>query len=108
MNESTPGPWSIMDDGYSIQDTEGRLLGVVSFCIADGEAGIVEGKANARLMTAAPETAEQRDELLAALEALAHTFEGLSQQSEPPQDWDCDDYPAFVQAWAAIAKAKRE
>ena len=101
MTERTPGPWEI---------TYGPLSYHCGVAAQNDRTiiGVRMTEANAQFIAAAPETAKQRDELLAVLEALAHTFEGLSQQSEPPQDWDCDDYPAFVQARAAIAKVRGE
>ena len=74
MSEHTPGPWKVVawETGYRIvpMDAYGNSR-------SDGPIGDVfytdehlVCKANARLIAAAPETKEQRDELLEACQAV--------------------------------------
>ena len=81
MSESkyTPGPWTIepnpreIDIAPAFQNT----LQVIAFAGTEDEEFIAElsHEANARLIAAAPETKEQRDELLEACKELLDYME---------------------------------
>ena len=71
--QPTPKPWIATKAGsYEFYKFEWYVDG-------DGEdvesVAIVNGEANARLIAAAPETAEQRDQMLEALEAVESTLD---------------------------------
>ena len=98
MEEPTSGPWEVaksesrefyMDEWYIEADAlmDDGVPGMVA---------IVNGEANARLIAEAPETAEQRDELLAALEQVSDLM------------WSMEYNDSLKIIDAAIAKAKGE
>ena len=100
MTAHTPGPWHIKAGYGVIESQDGTsIAGVYT------PRGVREVRqANAQFIAAAPETAEQRDELLEALEALARiTCRCILDM--PLQDCGI---PVHKQVKAAIAKAKGE
>ena len=110
----TPGPWEarFVDGLWAVCGTDDWVASSAqpdddgnALCFMDNDS-IETDKANAHLIAAAPDTLEQRDELLEALEGLSRTskadpcFEGCG-----PQPW----HSAFCsRARAAIAKARGE
>ena len=112
MGKHTPGPWRVrperdFDDiiALSIVDANENEIAYLDAMYYDD----VDLYANAHLIAAAPETKEQRDELLEALEKLLPMARYMG--------WRLDGYPlpdnsslgvAVKKAEAAIAKAKGE
>jgi hypothetical protein len=96
-NTHAPGPWTC-----SLAGTDaGKVctMGDNEQLIATVEIGFSkEDKANARLIAAAPETKRQRDELLAALQALVTHRTGAGTAAQIHQHYEA--------ARAAIAKAE--
>ena len=92
--EHTPGPWhtsfSATANDVVVVDSDGHMVANTDQWPARAT---VECAANARLIAAAPETSEQRDELLEACEALQRYY-GQS------------GMPHMSGVWAAIAKAR--
>ena len=93
MSEHTPGPWKVV--GQSVISDSGIICNPPSGPIGELEA-------NARLIAAAPDTLEQRNELLEALTDLISEVEALSYTSPDVGEWSLDN------ARGAIAKAKGE
>ena len=115
----TPGPWSSRQPESNGTRVTGPFGITVSWCGvasrggADGGYSIdkQEAAANARLISAALETAAERDELLAALKAIAN----YPVQSRPPGapcssiEWaerQCENLIKIARA--AIAKAEKQ
>ena len=102
----TPGPWGFMDDpieGIWVESSHG------GFCIAEipkQTAGLDNDasprEANARLIAAAPETKEQRDDLLSALKKMSIAYEKLADTvGDAGPHWTI-----YREAKAAITKAE--
>jgi len=85
MSESkhTPGPWEIKEVGYP-KDKELWICKFQDVIAKISRTKIDEqAEANARLIVAAPETKEQRDELLEAAQFALDAFgQSYSQESE--------------------------
>ena len=100
MSGAAPRPWMMgpkPSGGFNIYTGEyklGRWKRVAE----------VEGEADARLIVAAPETARQRDELLAALEKMLHSYEQLMARGRVTQSTYLQGF--VTNARVAIAKAK--
>ena len=73
MSEPTPTPWAISRAQIPEFYTDEWY---VNDCLNVESVAIVNGEANALLIVAAAETAEQRDELLAVLEGIAKSSHG--------------------------------
>ena len=102
----TPGPWQAggrYEGGRVIADDTGRS-------VADAwqlDRPIDELKANAALIASAPDLKEQRDELLAALEAVVYAEDNPGRvQAHAPLVTPTKRAERFRNARAAIAKAK--
>lgn len=87
MSAVTPGPWFIAaqddaDDKFEIVGDQGVSVAFISrqYPQHDGVRVIAPEMANARLIAAAPETAKQRDELLAVLKEVLPVLE-LAEQN---------------------------
>lgn len=110
MNNHTPGPWKIFD-GYgasrfapavvdSIPDVDGKC---VANCICHVASTNPDCVANAQLIAAAPDMLAALDYALTALQTLANTLGGISEEhaEEIIQD-------AAGKIGGAMAKAKEE
>ena len=102
----TPGPWHqpvrySPEDGCdipcgAIEDARGQSIAVCTY----GQVPTITA-ANARLIAAAPETAAERDRLLADNKALRDALERVA-------DYDAPDVLALIDiARAALAKARQ-
>ncbi len=114
MSEHTPGPWN------ACELTGNRYPWAVGvrtdqcdtmqtpICFVEQSHIVGRGGANARLIAAAPETARQRDELLAALKAMM----AMADRGPKPRKlddagtWRENDKLAWSLARAAIAKGE--
>ena len=115
MSEHTPGLFavdetSVRDMIYVRSNDTGNILARISMLIGINMTAD-EHRANARLFAAAPETKAQRDELLAALEAVEWVGRGENQycpwcnQQHSGARYYRDHYDD-CQRQAAIAKAQ--
>ncbi|KKM92478.1 hypothetical protein LCGC14_1218080 [marine sediment metagenome] len=106
----TPGPWSIGGDGADVFAGGKAPTYATARHIADcqpeapGLLGMAsEDVANAELIAAAPETAAQRDELLAVCEAMIRAW-NKADSAFPESTRSVD--PVETDMRAAVARAK--
>ena len=101
MNSHTPGPWTLRGEfGTAYVYARGdRVSGVVAVLNYDwpGPEQCKEQRANAKLVTAAPE-------LLDALKSLLDRYVGLVISGDAG-NWDAETEDEVIAARAAIAKA---
>ena len=104
----TPGPWKIQEESfidYITLDNGTPVAGV--YQTPTGACGDhSEQHANANLMAAAPETLEQRNELLAALELLIDAEDRPGRPGSSALVTPAKRKLRFANARAVIAKAK--
>jgi len=115
--EHTPGPWTIKPNPREIDIAPAfqNTLQVIAFAGTEDKEFIAElsHEANARLIAAAPETKDQRDELLKACKAQHEAIDRLFAllishdsgffPSKSGQPWQ-----AILQGNAAIAEAEKQ
>lgn len=100
MLEHTPGPWTVFNLQEGTRETIIYLGSEGHPQEAHVEVCGPNREANCALIAAAPETASQRDELLAALEQMVGAYSGDREMSAD----DCIE--ACEKAREAIAKTK--
>jgi hypothetical protein len=117
MSEATKGPWKVgFDKGVSaaILDRNPGYIAVVAPAgpfVFGGVVAIVEGKANARLIAAAPDLLDAARSAIAQFERIkTHQHELLDHGlAEAEKNWDratLGQYIEFAGLIAAIAKAE--
>jgi hypothetical protein len=103
----TPGPWAVENSGDRVEivDEETLLLSI-AFVRQRGKKG--EQEANARLIAAAPESAQGCVDLVSILHAT-HAKCGFGVPFTPQNNpCDCTQHRQYHAARATIAKAKGE
>ena len=100
MSKHTQGPWRVETAGdyYPLERSAVHTIKASERKVAEITTGYADSEANARLIAAAPETLEQRNELLEALEKLVRTYD--------MESFDDRRVGACIHAKYVIAKAK--
>lgn len=109
MNAHTPGPWNVLP-WFSPSGAEITTVQALNRTVADCPGEDETAKANARLISAAPDLLKALEALLSeryACESIILDAEGKPESFDANGMWTCDS-PASVASRLAIAKARGE